>query len=263
MTEPVSLDESATLQAVRSAVRVQSGFARDWHLSNLVAHEERYRADLRNVASLDPDGSILELGSAPCHMTAFLRLSGYSVIGVDIAPERVGDFIEQMSLDVRRCDMERSSLPFADDQFKGVLLCDTFEHLRIDPAFVMSEISRVLCFGGFLLLTTPNVYSLPSVARYALGKSIADPLTEYGKLRGLGHMGHVREYSAREVTRFIAGCGLVVESVDYRYQPNNRSRRGKMLGIAYKLVPRRFHRDIVVVARKFAEGPRLEPLSPY
>jgi hypothetical protein len=69
------------------------------------------------------------------------------------------------------------------------MLCDTFEHLRIDPAFVLSEINRVLAPGAALVLTTPNVYSLPSLGRFLLGRSIADPLTEFGKLRNLGHMG--------------------------------------------------------------------------
>jgi len=252
--------EAEVFEVVKTAVIAETGYARDWHVENLFTHEQRYRADLRVVNRQLADGPILELGSAPCHMTAILQLSGHEIVGVDIAPERVAGFIAAMRLDVRRCDIERLPLPFADGEFAGVLLCDTFEHLRIDPGFVLSEAGRVLRFGGFLLLTTPNVYSLPSMARYALGKSIADPLTEFGKLRRLGHMGHVREYSAREVTRFVEGCGLRVETVDYRYQANHRSRRGRLLGLAYRLVSRRFHRDIVVIARKCADGPRLDPL---
>ncbi len=109
-------------------------------------------------------------------MTALLKLAGYATVGVDIDPERVGDLIRRFDLDVRRCDIERSPLPFDDERFACVMLCDTFEHLRIDPAFVLSEINRVMVPGGALLLTTPNVYSLPNLARFLLGRSIADPL---------------------------------------------------------------------------------------
>jgi SAM-dependent methyltransferase len=257
-TAPGQVD--AAIQTLWAAVHAQTGVSRDWHASNLLAHERRYRADLQLVAGLAPLGTILEVGAAPCHMTALLQLCGYPVVGVDIAPGRVADMIERLQLDVRACDVESSPLPFADGQFAGALLCETFEHLRVDPALVLSEIGRVLSFGGFLLLTTPNVYSIPSLARFALGRSIADPLTEFGKLRGLGHMGHVREYSAREVVRFVTALGFQVSRLTYRYEVNRRSRRSRILGVAYKMVPKRFHRDIVIVARKVGDSPRLAPL---
>ena len=242
------------------AVNAQSGPARAWHVNDLYNHQRRYLADLSMIARLAPTGTVLEIGAAPCHMTALLKLHGYRAVGVDIDPDRVGDLIERFGLDVRRCDIERSPLPFADESFACAMLCETFEHLRIDPAFVLSEINRVLEPGGALLLTTPNVYSLPSFGRYLLGRSIADPVQEFGKLRGVGHMGHVREYSANEVTRFLKVSGFGVQGLDYRYHRHLRSRRGKLLDLAYRIAPRRFRREIVVVARKVAPGPRLAPL---
>jgi SAM-dependent methyltransferase len=186
-------------------------------MDNLYNHEQRYLSDLKLIAALTPVSDILEIGSAPCHMTALLKMSGYSIVGVDIDPDRVGDFIREIDLDVRRCDIERSALPFEDESFSCALLCETFEHLRMDPAFVLSEINRVLVHGAPLVLTTPNVYSLPSLGRFLLGRSIADPFEEFGKLRAIGHMGHVREYSAREVARFLEASGFAVQSIDFRY----------------------------------------------
>lgn len=254
--------EPPPIEALWAAVRTQSGPARAWHVDDLYHHAPRYLADLRLVAALAPTGALLELGSAPCHMTALLKLSGHPVVGVDLHPERVGDLIAQFGLDVRRCDIERSPLPFPDGAFACVLLCETFEHLRIDPAFVLSEINRVLAPGAALLFTTPNVYSLPSLGRFLLGRSIADPLEEFGKLRRLGHMGHVREYSAREVVPMLEACGFAVQSVDYRYHANRRGWKGRLLNAAYRLAPRRFRRDIVIIARKAAQGPRLAPVVP-
>jgi SAM-dependent methyltransferase len=245
-----------------AAVKRQTGPARGWHLNDLYHHERRYRADLQLIAALAPAGAILEIGSAPCHMTALLKLSGYSMVGVDLNPDRVGGLIRQFDLDVRRCDIERAALPFNDEEFSCVLLCETFEHLRIDPAFVLSEINRVLAPGATLVLTTPNVYSLPSLGRFLLGRSIADPADEFGKLRNVGHMGHVREYSAREVARFLETSGLAVQSLAYRYHANPRGWKGKLLRLAYRLAPRRFRREIVIVARKARPGPRLAPLVP-
>lgn len=251
---------SSPIDILWAAVKTQTAAAREWHLSDLLHHERRYLADLQLIAALAPAGQVLEVGAAPCHMTSLLKLSGYAVVGVDVNPDRVADLIGQLDLDVRRCDIERSPLPFEDDAFACVLLCETFEHLRIDPAFVLSEINRVLASGASLVLTTPNVYSLPSVARFLLGRSVADPCEEFGKLRHLGHMGHVREYSAREVVRFLEASGFAVQSIGYRSHANGRSWKRKLLQIAYQLAPRRFRREIVIVARKAWGGPGLTPL---
>lgn len=255
--------EPNPIEALRAAVNMQTGPERAWHINNLYNHDRRYLADLQRVATLAPVGEILEIGSAPCHMTALLSLSGYPVVGVDANPDRVGDLIDQIGLDVRCCDIERSALPFEDESFACALLCETFEHLRIDPAFVLSEINRVMAPGASLLLTTPNVYSLPSLGRFLLGRSVADPFEEFDKLRHIGHMGHVREYSAREVARFLEMSGFVVQSIDYRYyQWPVLNWKRRLLRMAYRIAPRRFRRDIVIVARKAWDGPRLIPLVP-
>lgn len=99
--------------------------------------------------------------------------------------------------------------------------------------------------------------------RFLLGRSIADPVEEFGKLRNIGHMGHVREYSAREVAHFLDASGFAVQSIDFRScsWPVLDWKR-KLLRLAYRIAPRRFRRDIVIVARKAGAGPRLSPLVP-
>ncbi len=250
------------IEALWSVVLTQSGWVRDWHVSDLASHQARYLADLRLIESLAPAGKILEVGSAPCHMTALLSLAGHPVVGVDVDPGRVADLIGKLGLDVRPCDIEREPLPFADGAFGCVMLCETFEHLRIDPAFVLSEINRVMAPGAVLVLTTPNVYSLPSLVRFLTGRSVADPVTEFGKLRQLGHMGHVREYAAAEVRRFLEASGMAVLSVDWRFHAGPGGRKKKLLNLAYRLAPRRFRRELVFLAKKVSDGPRLAALVP-
>ena len=259
---PQATAAQAPIAHLWSTVRSLSGPALDWHLNDLYHHELRYLADFALVAGLAPVGSILEVGSAPCHMTSLLTLAGYATVGVDLRPERVAEIIDRLHLDVRMCDIERAPLPFAEDAFACALLCETFEHLRIDPAFVLSEINRVLAPGAALILTTPNVYSLPGLARFLLGRSVADPSVEFGKLRGIGHMGHVREYSAREVARFLQTCGFAIHFLGYRHHKNKGGWKRKLLRVAYLLAPRQFHREIVIVARKISRPHRLSPLVP-
>lgn len=245
-----------------STVKCLSGPAVDWHLDDLRNHELRYLADLDLIAKLAPTGKILEIGSAPCHMTALLQLSGYPTVGIDVNPARVAEIVNTLNLDVRQCDIERSELPFPDGAFNCALLCETFEHLRVDPLFVMSEIRRVLALGAPLILTTPNVYSLPSLARFLVGRSVADPSEEFGKLRRMGHMGHVREYSAGEMTRFLKVSGFEIQSLGFRHY-RGRGWKRKILRAAYLLGPSKFQRDIVIVARKAVAGARLSPLADW
>src|SRR5579871_1026973 len=115
-TRPSTLTQ---LDSLWSAIEQETGAARNWHLQDLSAHQARYCSDLRIVAELDPAGTLLEIGSAPCHMTSLLALAGYRVIGVDLAPHRVASLIERMHLEVKKCDVERTPLPFGDGEFGG------------------------------------------------------------------------------------------------------------------------------------------------
>ena len=124
-------------------------------------------------------------------------------------PQRAPELIREYSLRVVACDIEREALPFNDHSFATITLCATFEHLRVDPLFALEEMRRVLQPGGLLYLTTPNLYRLGNIASFALGRGLAfDPIREYGKLRSVGHMGHVREYTASEIRRFLEGAGF-------------------------------------------------------
>jgi len=107
---------SNPLKILSEAVVKQTGRARSWHHEYLHNHTRRYLVDLQLVAALAPAGKVLEIGSAPCHMTALLTLSAIRLVGVDLDPGRVADFVRDFALDVRRCDIERSRCLFATDR---------------------------------------------------------------------------------------------------------------------------------------------------
>lgn len=225
-----------------------------------LAHRARYRSDALRVQEAAGSGSVLEVGSMPCHATALLALCGVPVVGVDVAPARAQATIDAFGLDVRRCDIEREPLPFPNASFGTVLFAETFEHLRIDPQFVLSELNRVLAPGGMLLLTTPNLYSAQNIVRFLAGRGITDGLGEFSKLRTTGHMGHVREYAPAEVRRFLEASGFAVEQVEFAHYHYRPGKRGMLARVAFALLPRRFRSFQVVTARKARPGPGLVPL---
>ena len=200
-------------------------------------HQRRLAVDLWLVERrIERGARLLECGAIPPLLTAALEKLGFRVQGVDIAPARFGTAIAELGLDVRRCDLEREPLPFEDGAFDGVLFNEIFEHLRVDPIESMRQVRRVLRPGGLLLLSTPNLRSLRGARNLFLHHQAAaasgDVFSQYQKLETLGHMGHVREYTAREVADFLARVGFRVEQALFR----GGHGRG-IVGLAERLLP--------------------------
>ena len=121
-----------------------------------------------------------------------------------------------------------------------VIFNELFEHLRINPIFTMREIHRVLKPGGRLMLSTPSLRSLRGLANLLLKDksfSVSANLYEaYEKLEWLGHMGHVREYTATEVTVFLDRLGFDIDALVFRGRdPNNLINR--IIGVFPALKP--------------------------
>lgn len=200
-------------------------------------HRRRFAADLGLVERFVPSGArLLEYGAVPLVMTAALAASGYEVQALDVAPERFGGAIRRLGLDVASCDVEMDPVPFADDTFDAVLFNELFEHLRINPLFTLREVHRVLKPGGRLLLSTPNLRSFRGMRNLLLhnqGHAVSGGIhQQYEKLETLGHMGHVREYTTREVTELLVQLGFEVEALVFR------GGHGKgIVGLAERLAP--------------------------
>jgi SAM-dependent methyltransferase len=193
----------------------------EWHDSYLLNHKLRLAFDLDiTKAQVAQAANLLEVGSIPLVLTAALVHGNYRVTGCDIAPERYAATINQLGIKVVKCDIEKERLPFEDDTFDAVIFNELFEHLRMNPIFTLSEVLRVVKPGGALILSTPNLRSLGGVMNFLLkNRSYScegDMYAQYQKLEKLGHMGHVREYTTREVIEFLEKVGFSVSKVVYR-----------------------------------------------
>jgi SAM-dependent methyltransferase len=205
-----------------------------------------YVDDLMRIERVHRGGAMLEIGGYPFYFSMCLRKLGVDLTTVDLAPQRARELIREYSLRVVACDIEREPLPFKEHSVATIALCATFEHLRVDPFFALEEMRRVLQPNGTLYLTTPNLYRLGNIVSFALGRGLAfDPIREYGKLRSVGHMGHVREYTASEVRRFLTGAGFATVEVGMRTMP---SRRGKLVDAIQRFLPGT-RSELVVTAR--------------
>lgn len=192
-----------------------------WHKSYLSNHKLRVALDLDIVKEQVVEGSnVLEFGSVPLLFTAGLSTSNYGVTGIDIAPERYKGTIDKLGIEIVKCDIELEKLPFDDNTFDAIVFNELFEHLRINPIFTLSEVLRVLKTGGILLLSSPNLRSLNGLYNFLINNRSfscsGDIFAQYQKLEKLGHMGHVREYTTKEISAFLKRIGFDVTTIIYR-----------------------------------------------
>ncbi len=106
-------------------------------------------------------------------------------------------------------DAEKDRYPYPDGHFDLVLACEIVEHLNHDPMFLLLECNRVLCDGGVLLMTTPNVVSYTSVARALRGDQNPQVYSLYPWVNT--ESTHVREYAPAELSDAIAAAGFRID----------------------------------------------------
>jgi len=237
--EPRHLQERhlALIDEIAAHIEPEDPALEEWLSRYCRQHRQRLAIDLEIIEQqVEPGARILEYGAIPLLLTGALTELGYNLSAIDVRPERFAKAIAALDLDITRCDVETEVVPFDAETFDVVLFNELFEHLRIDPIFTLEEARRVLKPGGALLLSTPNLRSLRGIRNLLLRNqghaASAGVYEQYEKLETLGHMGHVREYTTREVADFLGRVGLRVDKIIFR----GGHGRGAV-GLAERLMP--------------------------
>jgi SAM-dependent methyltransferase len=185
-----------------------------WYAGYLHMNTDRLVSDLELVTRGVPKGGrVLDIGCSPPFVLATLASLGYDAVGLDVQPWTFARSQSELGFRALACNIEEQTLPFEDESFDAVLLCEVFEHLRLNPVRTMHEIKRIVRRGGFLYLTTPNLYSFSGIAKFLLKRSghfytTRDLYDELDLINIEGYSGHVREYTHREVEGFLRKVGF-------------------------------------------------------
>ncbi|MCH8852401.1 MAG: class I SAM-dependent methyltransferase [Planctomycetes bacterium] len=219
----MSFFTASDLESLKEDAHLVPANLRDWWLDYLKTHRAHYESVLSRLPAPKECGRLLEVGAMPGHLTILLTQRGYEVCSVDLDPTRLSDLWSHHAVDIRKVDIEKEPLPFADGRFSCVLFTEILEHLRVQPIFALQETARVLARSGQLILSLPNITPLDRLG-FLFGRDYqGDIIAEFAKLERFGHMGHIRLYSTREVHRILEHVGYT--NIEYRREGQLAGRR--------------------------------------
>ncbi len=109
---------------------------------------------------------VLDLGCMDGYFASILKQNQNHVIGIDINPKALS-IAKEKGIDVLEHNLEEP-LPFPPSFFDVIIAYEIIEHIY-DTTQIIKECYRVLKPKGFILISTPNLNSIPNRLRILFG----------------------------------------------------------------------------------------------
>ena len=171
----------------------------------------RYYNTLMIIEENLKPGIALDIGSYPSHLHKMLLMMGYDAYGVDIDPDRIPLVLKDCRERTYAADIEAPGWNIGSRKYDMVFLLEVIEHLHVNPFIIFLEMNNLLKKGGYLFLSTPNLFSLRNRINYVRGRYVYEhPLSVYEKLERHGSRGHQRIYSIEELEDILDVYGFDV-----------------------------------------------------
>jgi 2-polyprenyl-3-methyl-5-hydroxy-6-metoxy-1,4-benzoquinol methylase len=170
-------------------------------------HRPRYRNTLRRICNvpLRRPARVLEIGGGQIALL-MARLFGDDCTVADLSPEfshtvtRFG--LGHVIYDVAHDDPLQA---VGEKRFDLIVMCEVIEHMAVPPYLVLQRLRRIIAPGGWIFLTTPNLYRFRNVVRLAAGRNVFNYW--FMPERGQG-IGHPVEYSTDHLAFHLEKAGF-------------------------------------------------------
>ena len=215
-------------------------------------HRHEYIRTVRDVLSAMPaEGGavrVLEIGSFFGVVCMALKHLGYDVTASDIPeyiemPEQVKRY-SRHGIATASVRLEDYILPFSDETFDVIIMCEVLEHLNFNPLPLLKEINRIGKPNSVFYLSLPNganIYNRRAVVMgHGIGLMVEGFFEQLNPRSSVIVNGHWREYTGAEVRQMLEPLGFRIAKQYYfslgETQPA-KSFRNKLARIFYQRFP--------------------------
>lgn len=190
---------------IYSSKRTKKGYiSSDFHFSRIRPCLEWVEDEMEKVKK---SLKILDVGCSIGEVAKFFMDMGNEVYGIDVCEDALKE-AEKKGVKTRFHDCEEP-LPYGPETFDIVYAGQILEHIYDTDGF-LKECERVLKKGGLLILSTPNIASLPSRVRLLFGfypKWVAPSPEHYQP------GDHIRAFTKSVLKDLVERCGFRVEKI--------------------------------------------------
>lgn len=220
--------------------------------SYVARHRHEYIRTVRDLLQYrPPDGQtvkVLELGAFFGAACIALRSLGYQVTAADV-PEFMENPVQKerfARLDIATAPvrLEDFRLPFEDESFDIIIMCEVLEHLNFNPLPLLKEINRVGTKNSIFYLSLPNAAQINNRLAMLRGKAVGINIQEFFAQLDPNSSeivnGHWREYTGPEIREMLERLGYRIEKQYYfslgETLPRNTLRR-RVARMVYERMP--------------------------
>jgi SAM-dependent methyltransferase len=191
---------------------------------------------------------VLEIGSFFGVVCMALKFLGYDVTASDIPeyiemPEQAKRY-SRHGISTASVRLQDYILPFSDETFDVIIMCEVLEHLNFNPLPLLKEINRIGKPNSVFYLALPNgasIYNRRAVAMgHGIGRMVESFFEQLDPRSSAIVYGHWREYTGSEVRQMLEPLGFRIAKHYYfslgETQPA-KSVRKKLARILYERFP--------------------------
>ncbi|HXF96132.1 MAG TPA: class I SAM-dependent methyltransferase [Gemmatimonadales bacterium] len=153
------------------------------------------------LLSTMPGPRLLDVGAGEGYFCELVRKEGFEVEACDARP----DIFNVPGVPFHRADLNEA-IPLPDEAFDGAVAIEVIEHLENHTRFVQ-ELFRVVRKGGTVIITTPNVLSIPSRWHFFLYGYTDAARTPLDPARPDYYLQHINPISLPEILLLVERFG--------------------------------------------------------
>jgi SAM-dependent methyltransferase len=202
------------------------------------SHRFEYVRTVRDVLKHRPPGNgpvrVLEIGAFFGVVCFALADLGYEVTAADIPeyiemPSQVRRYADH-NIATKGVRLEEFLMPFEDESFDVIIMCEVLEHLNFNPLPLIKEINRIGKPGSIFYLSLPNLSRMKNRKNIMKGEGIGVTVSSMFKQLDPSDPelanGHWREYTMPEIREILERLGYRLAEHYYFSLGETQSGRG-------------------------------------